>query len=80
MIENAELAIKQEGTRTYYEFKAPWTSLIPNFRGITPGGYIYAGICINDNEGLGRKAVMLYGGGIEDTKDYTKFKKIYICN
>lgn len=80
-VDNFELAITQseDETKTYYEFKCPWKDLIPNFRGIKAGDDMLISICINDNDGEGgRSGAMLYGGGIEDVKEYANFKRIYI--
>lgn len=81
VVNNAEIAITQneDKTKTYYEFKCPWNDLIPNYGGIKAGDDMFVSICINDNDAEGgRCGAMLYGGGIEDTKDFNKFKRIYI--
>lgn len=78
VIDNAELSITQKDGITYYEFKAPWKNLIPNFEGVIPGNDILISVVINDNDGEGRKGVMQYGTGIDGTKDYTLFKRVYI--
>lgn len=79
VIDNAELAITQKDNKIYYEFKAPWKDLIPGFNGIVPGKDIYLSIAINDNDGEGRKGIMPYGSGIDSSKDYTLFKRVYIA-
>ena len=81
VVNNAEIAITQneDKTKTYYEFKCPWNDLIPNYGGIKAGDDMFVSICINDNDAEGgRCGAMLYGGGIEDRKDFNKFKRIYI--
>ena len=78
VIDNAEFVITQKDGKTYYEFKAPWKDLIPEFKEIVPGNDILISIAINDNDREGRKGVMLYGSGIDGTKDYTLFKRVYI--
>ena len=78
VIDNSELAITQKDGKTYYEFKAPWKDLIPGFKEIDSKEEILISIVINDNDGEGRKGRMSYGGGIDGTKDYTLFKRVYI--
>lgn len=78
VIDNAELMITQKDGKIYYEFKAPWKDLIPEFKEIIPGNDILLSIVINDNDREGRKGAMSYGAGIDGTKDYTLFKRVYI--
>ena len=52
--------------------------MIPEFKEIIPGKDILLSIVINDNDREGRKGTMSYGAGIDGTKDYTLFKRVYI--
>lgn len=83
IVKNLEVkAVRDEANKkTYYEIKVPWVDLIPNFRGITPGGYIHLGAVINDNDEGDRKGTLDFNDGPDamvNRKNWTLFKKVLI--
>ncbi len=85
IVKNIEVkAVRDEANKkTYYEIKVPWADLIPNFRGITPGGYIHLGSVVNDNDEGDRKGTLDFNDGPDamvNRKNWTLFKKVLIGN
>lgn len=76
IIENAELEVKRDGFKTYYEASIPWKEFLPD--GVKPerGRNICFSMLLNDrdNDSNGR-AFMEYGSGIASAKTASLFIK-----
>lgn len=81
VVEGYELAVKTVGNHTYYELSLPWNEVLSNkleYTAIEPGNYMQIGVQFNDNDGEGRKGIMIYGWGTGGEKDHNVFTKYYI--
>lgn len=73
-VEDVEIAIKREGTKTCYELKIPWTEVVgPNFKPIA-GSSVAFSVIMNDNDGKDRKGYIMYTDGIGTAKNAELFK------
>lgn len=73
-VENVELAIKNEGTKTCYEMKLPWSEAVDKDFKPDVGSSVSFSIIMNDNDGNNRKGYIEYTAGIGTTKSATLFK------
>ena len=79
-VENAELAITQNGNNTYYEAKLPWSSILPDdYVRPTGGTELKFALILNDNDGMGRKGYYKLGDGIGNGKNSSKFMTILLA-
>lgn len=72
-VENVELTIRNEGTKTYYEMKLPWSETIDKDFKPSEGSSLSFSIIMNDNDGDYRKGYIAYTDGIGTTKSAALF-------
>lgn len=72
-VESAEIAIKREGTHTYYEVSIPWKEITASNIDFDTLSKIGFSMLVNDNDGAGRKGWIEYGSGIGKSKDTSLF-------
>lgn len=73
-VENVELKITREGTKTCYEMKLPWSEAVDKDFKPAEGSSISFSIIMNDNDGPMRKGYIMYTDGIGTTKSAALFK------
>ncbi|MGN0179033.1 MAG: sugar-binding protein [Monoglobaceae bacterium] len=81
VIPNGELldldfAVVNKGTKTYYEARIPWTTLLNPGQQPKAGQEIAFSYLINDNDGNGRRGWIEYTSGIGETKNTELFSHI----
>ena len=74
-VEDLELAVVNEGSKTYYEARIPWTTLLKPGQQPKAGHEMAFSFLLNDNDGDGRYW-MEYTSGVGKTKDTQLFGKI----
>ena len=75
-IENLDLAVVNEGTKTYYEARIPWTTLLKPGQQPKAGHEIAFSFLLNDNDGDGRRGWIEYTSGIGESKNTELFARI----
>ena len=73
LVEDLELAVVNKGTKTYYEARIPWTTLLKSGLQPTAGQEMAFSYLINDNDGEGRRGWIEYTSGIGETKNTELF-------
>lgn len=73
LVEDLELAVVNKGTKTYYEARIPWTTLLKSGQKPTAGQEMAFSYLINDNDGEGRRGWIEYTSGIGETKNTELF-------
>ncbi|MDY3030805.1 MAG: cellulase family glycosylhydrolase [Clostridia bacterium] len=79
-IPGAELKVRVDGLHTYYEMKAPWSSLMVDKVTIEPGTELKFSMIVNENDGVGRVGYLALSEGIASSKNSNLFKRLYIRN
>ena len=75
-LKDLDLAVVNKGTKTYYEARIPWTTLLKPGQKPTAGQEIAFSYLINDNDGEGRRGWIEYTSGIGETKNTELFSHI----
>lgn len=73
LVEDLDLAVVNKGTKTYYEAKIPWTTLLKPGQKPSAGQEMAFSYLINDNDGEGRRGWIEYTSGIGETKNTELF-------
>lgn len=76
LIENAEIAVRQDGQKIIYEMAIPWSEIF--YEGYVPplGTSVDFSILMNDNDGDGRRGWLEYNSGIGTGRNYREFGEI----
>lgn len=75
-VEKLELAAVNEGTKTYYEARIPWTTLLKPGQQPKAGHELVFSFLLNDNDGDGRRGWIEYTSGIGESKNTELFARI----
>ncbi len=73
LVGDLDLAVVNKGTKTYYEAKIPWTTLLKPGQKPSAGQEMAFSYLINDNDGEGRRGWIEYTSGIGETKNTELF-------
>lgn len=77
MTDLCDVAIKQDGNKTVYEFKCPWEQLLGYELNPKVGDVLYFASLINENDGEGKRGTMKFADGFGSfTKNVELFSKI----
>ena len=83
LVEDKELAIVRDGTKTYYEMKIPWAQCLSDPSKVGSGYIPKFAFLINDDDGLGRNVYMEYSqvlGAIGTHKYVGYFADMYLAD
>lgn len=80
-LENGEVkgfegAVIREGTHTFYEFKVPWSEILPKGQTVSANNSLGFSMLVNDNDGNGRRGWIEYASGIGLSKNTALFTYI----
>lgn len=75
-VEDLELAVVNEGSKTYYEARIPWTTLLKPGQQPKAGHEMAFSFLLNDNDGDGRRGWIEYTSGIGEAKNTELFARI----
>ena len=75
-VEDLELAVVNEGQKTYYEARIPWTTLLKPGQQPKAGHEMAFSFLLNDNDGDGRRGWIEYTSGIGEAKNTELFARI----
>ena len=76
-LENYDLKINREGSKTIYKLVVPWKEIIGKDT-VKEGDTYRFSIIANDNDGQERRGYMALTDGIGDAKDAERFSKIIL--
>lgn len=79
-ITDAEVAVKNDGIKTVYEFSIKWSDLLGYNYTPKAGDVLGFSVLYNDNDGNGRRGWVEYGGGIGGTKNPNEFSQLYLMD
>ena len=83
MVENRQLQIVRDGTKTYYEMALPWEEILPETVTVKSGYRPKFAILINEDDGLGRNSYLEYSqvlGAIGTSKNVGYFSDMYLTD
>ena len=75
-VEDLELAVVNEDSRTFYEARIPWTTLLKPGQQPKAGHEMAFSFLLNDNDGDGRRGWIEYTSGIGEAKNTELFARI----
>lgn len=83
LVENKQLQIVRDGTKTLYEMALPWEEILPNGIKAKSGYRPKFAILINEDDGLGRNSFLEYSqvlGAIGVSKNVGYFSDMYLTD
>lgn len=75
-ITDLDMAVVRKGTKTYYEAKIPWSTLLKPNQQPQAGHEMAFTFLFNDNDGTGRRGWMEYTPGVGETKNTQLFSRL----
>lgn len=75
-VSDLELAVVNDGTKTYYEAAIPWKTLLKPGQQPKEGHEIAFSFLFNDNDGSGRRGWIEYTSGIGEIKNTELFSRL----
>lgn len=72
-VENYDISINREGTKTFYEIKIPWSEIFKKEYKAQLNQAMGFAMIVNDNDGEGRRGWMEYNSGIGGAKSSDLF-------